>query len=195
MEIQANNISFKARIGTNTIKSLKKEFNGDKTKIAKFEQLFQDTFAKNLDDNTIIDLDKSNNYIFSHTQFPKIKYKTNQKLVFKKSLSNSLIQECPKIFAGIENKMFRTIIARSIKNGKSFEQLEDIVQKIFKNEKSKKYFLQNMNIAKRIKKECPNSKLKDFEFDYMNIKIMEEEAKTPGTEMYNLIHNFGGLTF
>ena len=26
-------------------------------------------------------------------------------------------------------------------------------------------------------------------------RVMEEEAKTPGTEMYNLIHNFGGLTF
>lgn len=29
-------------------------------------------------------------------------------------------------------------------------------------------------------KEYPKSRLKDFEFDYMNIVILEEEAKTPG---------------
>ena len=34
-----------------------------------------------------------------------------------------------------------------------------------------------------------------FEFDYMNMVILEEEAKTPGTDLYNLINNFGKLTF
>jgi len=195
MDIYSNNISFQARAGANVLKIVKKEFNGDKNRIAKFEQLFGDTFAKNLDENTIIDLDKNNNYIFSHSTFPKIKYKSNENLTFKKSFANSLLQECPKILANIENKMFRTIIAKSIKSGRSFEDLENFAQKIFTNEKSKGNFLENLNLAKRIKKEYPKSKLKDFEFDYMMNVVLEEQANTPGTEMYNLVHNFGGLTF
>lgn len=195
MDIYSNDISFQARAGKNVLKIVKKEFNGDKIRTAKFEQLFEDTFAKNLDENTIIDLDKNNKYIFSHPAFPKIKHKSPEKPVFKKSFANSLLTECPKILGSIEIKMLRTIIAKSIKSGRSFEDLENFAQKIFKNEKSKENFLENLNLAKRIKKEYPKSKLKDFEFDYMLNVVLEEQANTTGTEMYNLVHNFGGLTF
>ena len=171
MEICNNNIAFEARVGKNALKIIKN------------------------DNGTVVDVDKSGNYVFSHSEFLKMKHKTTEKPVFKKSFANSLLQECPKTLARIENKMFRTIISKSINSGKSFEDLENIAQKVFKNEKSKNKFLENLSVAKRIKKEYPKSKLKDFEFDYMNMVILEEEAKTPGTDLYNLINNFGKLTF
>ena len=195
MEICNNNIAFEARVGKNALKILKNDFGGDTDKVAKFEHLFDDTFSKNIDSDTVVDVDKSGNYVFSHSEFPKIKHKTTEKPAFKKSFANSLLQECPKTLARIENKMFRTIISKSVNSGKSFEDLENIAQKVFKNEKSKNKFLENLSVAKRIKKEYPKSKLKDFEFDYMNMVILEEEAKTPGTDLYNLINNFGKLTF
>ena len=195
MEICNNNIAFEARVGKNALKILKNDFGGDTDKVAKFEHLFDDTFSKNIDNCTVVDVDKSGNYVFSHSEFLKMKHKTTEKPVFKKSFANSLLQECPKTLARIENKMFRTIISKSINSGKSFEDLENIAQKVFKNEKSKNKFLENLSVAKRIKKEYPKSKLKNFEFDYMNMVILEEEAKTPGTDLYNLINNFGKLTF
>ena len=195
MEICNNNIAFEARVGKNALKILKNDFGGDTDKVAKFEHLFDDTFSKNIDNGTVVDVNKSGNYVFSHSEFLKMKHKTTEKPVFKKSFANSLLQECPKTLARIENKMFRTIISKSINSGKSFEDLENIAQKVFKNEKSKNKFLENLSVAKRIKKEYPKSKLKDFEFDYMNMVILEEEAKTPGTDLYNLINNFGKLTF
>lgn len=195
MDILGNNISFQARVGKNALKIVKNECNGDKKRTAKFERLFEDTFTKNLDENTVVDLDKNNNYVFSHSFFPKIKHKSTQNMTFKKSFANSLLQECPKTLGNIETKMFRTIIAKSIKTGKTFDELENFAQKILKNEKSREYFLENLNLAKRIKKEYPKSKLKDFEFDYMMNIVLEEQANTPGTEMYNLVHNFGGLSW
>ncbi len=195
MEICNNNIAFEARVGKNALKIIKNDFGGDTDKVAKFEHLFDDTFSKNIDNGTVVDVNKSGNYVFSHSEFLKMKHKTTEKPVFKKSFANSLLQECPKTLARIENKMFRTIISKSINSGKSFEDLENIAQKVFKNEKSKNKFLENLSVAKRIKKEYPKSKLKDFEFDYMNMIILEEEAKTPGTELYNLVNNLDRLTF
>lgn len=195
MEICNNNIAFEARVGKNALKILKNDFGGDTDKVAKFERLFDDTFSKNIDNCTVVDVDKSGNYVFSHSEFLKMKHKTTEKPVFKKSFANSLLQECPKTLARIENKMFRTIISKSINSGKSFEDLENIAQKVLKNEKSKNKFLENLSVAKRIKKEYPKSRLKDFEFDYMNMVILEEEAKTPGTELYNLVNNLDRLTF
>lgn len=195
MEICNNNISFQSRVGKNALKILRNDFKSDIDKVAKFERLFDDTFSKNIDSDTVVDVDKSGNYVFSHSEFPKIKHKTTEKPAFKKSFANSLLQECPKTLARIENKMFRTIISKSVNSGKSFEDLENIAQKVFKNERSKNIFLENLSVAKRIKKEYPKSRLKDFEFDYMNMVILEEEAKTPGTDLYNLVNNFGKLTF
>ena len=57
-----NNISFQAKIGNNALKTVKNECYSDK-RVAKFKQLFEDTFAKNIDENTVVDFDKNNNYI------------------------------------------------------------------------------------------------------------------------------------
>ena len=187
-----NNISFQAKIGNNALKTVKNECYSDK-RVAKFKQLFEDTKAKNIDENTVVDFDKNNNYIFSHTAFPKIKYKSKQKPIFKKSFLNSLLQECPKTLTNLEIKMFRTIISKCIKSGKTFDELENFAQEILKNEKSREHFLENLNLAIRIKNKNPKSQLKNFEFDYMMNKVLEEQANTPGTNLYDLIHNFSGL--
>ena len=187
-----NNISFQAKIGNNALRTVKNECDSNK-RVAKFKQLFEDTFAKNIDENTVVDLDKNNNYIFSHTAFPKIKYKSKQKPIIKKSFLNSLLQECPKTLTSLEIKMFRTIISKCIKSGKTFDELENFAQVILKNEKSREHFLENLNLAIRIKNKNPKSQLKNFEFDYMMNKVLEEQANTPGTDLYDLVHNFSGL--
>ncbi len=194
MDIQ-NNISFQAKLGNNVQKILKKEFKNDKNKLARFEKLFEDAFTKNLDNGTIIDLDKNNQYVFSHVGYNKIKHKTNISPVFKISYSYSLLQECPKTLARIENKMFRTIISKSINAGEIFENLQKKAEHLFTNQKSLKEFIENISVAKRLKQKFPKSKLKDFEFDYMTNIMLEEEANKPGTDLYNLIHNFGGLSW
>lgn len=187
-----NNISFQAKIGHNALKTVKNECHSDK-QVAKFKQLFEDTFAKNIDENTVVDLDKNNNYIFLHTAFPKIKYKSKQKPIFKKSFLNSLLQECPKTLTNLEIKMFRTIISKYIKLGITFDKLENFAYEILKNKKSREHFLENLNLAIRIKNKNPKSQLKNFEFEYMMNKVMEEQANTPGTDLYDLVHNFSGL--
>lgn len=192
MYIHHNNISFQAKIGSNALKTIKNECPSDK-QVAKFKQLFEDTFAKNIDENTVVDLDKNNNYIFSHTAFPKIKYKSKQKPIIKKSFLDSLLQECPKTLINLEIKMFRTIISKCIKSGKTFDELENFAQEILKNKKSRELFLENLNLAIRIKNKNPKSQLKNFEFDYMINKVLEEQANTPGTDLYDLVHNFSGL--
>ena len=187
-----NNISFQAKIGSNALKTIKNECPSNK-QVAKFKQLFEDTFAKNIDENTVVDLDKNNNYIFLHTAFPKIKYKSKQKPIFKKSFLNSLLQECPKTLTNLEIKMFRTIISKYIKLGITFDKLENFAYEILKNKKSREHFLENLNLAIRIKNKNPKSQLKNFEFEYMMNKVMEEQANTPGTDLYDLVHNFSGL--
>ena len=195
MDIRTNNISFQAKVGENALKIVQKEFDGDMSRVKKFEQLFEDTFVKNLDKDTIVDLDKDNKYVFSHAGFPKIRYTSCAGYIFKKSVSNSLLQECPKTLAYIEEEMIRTIVSQSIKSGMSFEKLENLGRKVFSNEKTKNCFYENIYLAKRIKQEFPKSELRDFEFAYMQTLVMEEEAETPGTELYNLLHNFGGLNW
>ncbi|MBO6180539.1 hypothetical protein J6O86_02500, partial [bacterium] len=79
MEICNNNIAFEARVGKNALKILKNDFGGDTDKVAKFEHLFDDTFSKNIDNCTVVDVDKSGNYVFSHSEFLKMKHKTTEK--------------------------------------------------------------------------------------------------------------------
>lgn len=195
MDIRNSNISFQAKVGKNALKIVKKEFNSDMKRVKKFEQLYDDTFAKNLDKDTVVDLDKNNKYVFSHAGFPQIPYKSPESFTFKKSVWNSLLQECQITLVNIENKMLRTIISKSIKSGMSFEQLENYGYKVFSSEKTKNRFSENIYLAKRIKQKFPKSELRDFEFDNMSILVMEEEAETQGTELYNLVHHFGGLNF
>ena len=94
-----------------------------------------------------------------------------------------------KIISRIETNLFRDIVVKSLKQGKSVQDLYIEANKI-ENNKSKKNFLDNLNLAELIIKENPNSELTKDDFDFMNIKLMEKEANIPGTDLYNLIHSF-----
>ena len=68
-------------------------------------------------------------------------------------------------------------------------------QAVFTNTKSKESFSEKVKIAERIKKDYPDSKFTQDEFDYVQNIIMQEEAETPGTELYKLIKNLESSDF
>ena len=192
-----DNISFQGKPGPLVINYAQKEFGGDLQRVKKYANLFDSTFSANIDKNTVVDLNSDNKYIFSNTNFPGIKYisdvminiKTNVESSFKNNILQSLLMECPKIISRIETNLFRDIVVKSLKQGKSVQDLYIEANKI-ENNKSKKNFLDNLNLAELIIKENPNSELTKDDFDFMNIKLMEKEANIPGTDLYNLIHSF-----
>ena len=193
MNVQ-NNITFKAKPGANVLNIAKKEYVYSPAKIEKFIKLYKDTFIKNIDENTVVDLTPDNKYVFSNELFPNIKYFSDIALEIKEDLLQSFVQECPKSLARIERDMFKYIISKSINKGMSFQDLAEIAEGI-KNDSCKNDFLRNLNVAERIKKEDPNSQLTPIEFDAMSCKLMEEEANTPGTKLYETIHSIINLSF
>ena len=184
-----NNISFKAKIGTNIYKLVSNELCYDSKRITKFEKLFSDTFEKTLDTNTIVDIDKNKNWVLSHLAFPDIKfcYKVLEKN--GKSLSQNLIMECPKVFATSERNLFRTIISKSSKKGADFKEISQIANKILTCN-SRKKFLNEIEIAKRIKSEHPASQLKIEDFEYMSNIIDNEALQNPNSDLSKLIASF-----
>ena len=185
-------ITFKAKPGANILYYAHEEFGGNMEKIKKFTKLYSDTFSKNLDENTVVDLKYDNKYIFSNALFPGIEYVSNSVLKIKEGVLQSLLQDCPKTLARIEVNLFRKIITENIKNGASIEELFGKSRKI-KNEKSRKNFQDNLDIAKFFLEENSGSEPENWDFDAIAIQKMQKEAQTPGTELYELIHNFDKL--
>ena len=91
--------SFQAKLGKNLTQELKKEFKYNSTKLEKFEKIFQDAFKKNIDENTILDINKENKLMFSHSLFPRIKYCQNYKLPKDNFLGKRILNECAKTIA------------------------------------------------------------------------------------------------
>lgn len=188
IEVQ-NNISFKAKLGTKINKSLSKEFCYDSRRITKFERLFSDTFEKTLDTDTIVDIDKNKNWILSHIAFPDIKfcYKVAEKI--KKTLSQNLIMECPKVLATSERNLFRTIISKRLKKGSNLDKINQMSNKIL-TLNSRRRFLEEINVAKRIQCEQPTSALSINEFEYMSNKIANEDLQNPSSYLSKLKASF-----
>lgn len=182
--------SFQAKLGKNLTQELRKEFKYNSTKLEKFEKIFQDTFKKNIDENTILDINKENKLMFSHSLFPRIKYCQNYKLPKDNFLGKRILNECSKTIGNGEYNLFQLIISTSIKNGGSLKKLLKISKKI-KNNTSKQRFQDLLNVANLIKKENPKSKLTHNDFANMEMKIMEEEMHREGSELSNLIKNLG----
>ena len=84
MKINYNNynITFQAKPGSKLLKSVKKEFHGDKERTRKFAGLFEDTFTNNTDKNTVIDINKNKNLIFSNNLFPNTLFTIINKAAF-----------------------------------------------------------------------------------------------------------------
>lgn len=195
MDLTINNLSFRAKLGKNIVKRINKEFCGDKVRVEKYIQLFDDTFALNIDKETVIDINKSKNFVFSNNNFPNVKYQHSSKMRETGSIAKALINECSKIFGGGESSLFKIILCKYMKEGIELQKVRKFADKVFTNTKSKESFLEKIKIAERIRKDYPNSKFSQDEFDYVQNIIMQEEAKTPGTKLYDLIHNFETLVF
>ena len=194
MDMTINNISFRAKLGKNVLKQVSKEFNNDKTKIAKYEKMFDDVFAQNIDKNTVVDINKDMNFVYSNDLFPVVKYQSKSKLLARKDIAKSLINECSREISYSEHNLFKVIVSKSLKSKKDFQPIQQKAEYL-SNKRSKKAFNETIAIAKRLLKENPDSELTNSEFSYMSNKMLQEEAETPGTELYDLVHNFGGLTF
>lgn len=182
MEIVLNscNTSFMASPGPKLLKQVTNEFKGDKIRVAKFSRLFEDTFLNNTDNNTVIDIDKSRNLIFSNKIFPDIKYSYHNNSTTKKKLAEYLLNECPKTISWGENSLFRLIISKEFLKGKSFEQMAIIAQKA----NLTKTFRHLLSIAEKIIEANPKSKLHRLEFDIMEMKIAEEKLKELSSRIF-----------
>lgn len=187
MDITINNLSFRAKLGKNILKKVNKEFYGDKTKVEKYLQLFDDTFISNIDKETVVDINKNKNFVFSNNSFPNVKYQHYSKVREVNNIAKVLINECSRIFVGGESSLFKIIICKYMNNGVEPQHLRQLADKVLTNAKSKESFLEIIKVAERIKKDYPDSKFSSDEFDYFHNVIMQEEAETPGTKLYELI--------
>ncbi len=183
MKINYNNynITFQAKPGSKLLKSVKKEFHGDKERTRKFAGLFEDTFTNNTDKNTVIDINKNKNLIFSNNLFPDMKYCYKTTLSSDKSLAQSMLNECPKTMARGEVALFRHIISKLFLKDKNFDKIDKIVQSVNINPK----FIENLSTAKKIIAENPTSELSSIEFDVMNMKTAEAELKEISTHIFS----------
>lgn len=184
------NISFMAKPGPEIMRRVTAEYNGNETRVTKFRKLFEDTFIKNLDENTVVDINNQEQYIFSHLKFPNIVYTSDMQLDRGRgnNFSSSIIMACPTVLSSVEHKMIRTIIANYVKSGTSLEDINKMVEMSIKNEKVKNYFLDNLNIASRIIEMDPNSNLMLSEFDEMEMVIFNERAEISGTPEYESVY-------
>ena len=190
MEITIHDLSFRAKLGKNILKKVNKEFCGDKIRVEKYVQLFDDTFASNIDKETVVDINKNKNFVFSNNSFPDVKYQHYSKMRKANNIAKALINECSKIFGGGESSLFKIIICKYMNNGVEPQKLRQFAEKVLTNAKSKEKKKKKIKVAERIKKDYPDSKFSQDEFDYVQNVIMQEEAETPGTELYETIHNF-----
>ena len=184
------NISFTARPGAGIVRRAVLEYNGDEVRLTKFKKLFHDTFENNLDENTVINLDEQERYVFSNLKFPNIFYKSDEKLDRERGRDflSAVIMACPKVLSSLEHKMIRTIIKECYKSGISPKEMSKMAEENIQNAGLKKYFLDNLNIARRIKENNPNSKLTLDEFEEMEMQIFDELAEIPGTLEYKMVH-------
>lgn len=189
MDITINDISFRAKLGKNILKKINKEFNYDKTRTDKFTQLFEDAFVSNIDKETVVDINKNKNFVFSNNNFPDVKYQHSSKMRKTNDIAKTLINECSRTFGAGEANLFELIIIKYINKGNCVQKIQQLANNAITNLKSKDCFLENLKAAERLKEEQPNSKLNKYSLNDMKIKIMQEDAETPGTKIYDFIHN------
>lgn len=165
--------TFQARPGKRLTKLVRKEFNGDEAKVAKFKSLF-DRVHSNLDNNTVIDIDKKERYVFSNTSFPDISYCYERKLV-QKPLSEVVITECPKTFAYGQLLLFRNIVKILSERNISLEAIEKMGLERITNPKVCKTFMETVKTAKWMKENMPKTQLKQIGFEVADNIIAAEK--------------------
>jgi hypothetical protein len=169
-----SSIAFNAGIGTNLGNYLlKTEFDKDVSRLKKFEKLFEDTFSKNLDTNTVIERKNNGRFELFNSAFPKIKVPIKISQRGDRTLAQKLLSECNVAFARAEYVLFERYIASQSALGKSL----DVIQKVGEEAldiNRKPYFTDLIDTARRILQENPKSKLDEGDFsDMINIQLRE----------------------
>lgn len=181
--LQSQGLSFKARPGTKVLNKVSKEYQGNKAKIDKFKYLFEIAHDKYTNKNTIIDVDKKGNLIYSNDSFPNIKYCYKIDNINNLPLSERLINECSKIIATGESDFFHHTILQLLKSGVSISELKTKA----KNEQLGKTFSNLLYLAEKILQDEPKSKLTKLEFDIMQMKINDEKIKNINGNIVDII--------
>lgn len=180
MDINKNynsSINFNARLGANLrLNLLKNEFGGSVKHLEKFEKIFNDTFEKKMDTNTVVEITDKGRFRISNPIAPKITYPI--KILYNnKSLGQRLLTECDKVYSTTEYRLFQRIISSKVKTGKSLNKISELSKKL--DEHSRLYFNDLIGTASRILKENPNSKLTEAEFSDMITTQIREVVETP----------------
>ena len=169
-----DNLSFQAKFGPN-LKStlLKNDFGGSKQKLAEFEDTFSKNFEEWLEENTILELRKNGKYEISNPAFPG--YKVIFNLVARaKTLSEQLLNAHYLNFNYNECRLFKQIISKEVKKGKTLDELQKIANSKLTEGQRREHFNDFIDFAKRIKAENPESELTELEFSSMNDRVMRE---------------------
>ena len=132
MELTVNNVSFRAKIGKNLLKQIDKEFGHDEFRVGKYVQLFDDTFVQNIDKETVVDINKNRNFIFSNDNFQGVKLQYYSKMKQTNSVAKALINECSRIFGSGENILFKIIMSKYLAKGVDFCELKKLAEKMKK---------------------------------------------------------------
>lgn len=173
----SNSISFNARLGANLrLKLLNDDFGGDVKRLEKFEKLFNDTFEKKIDANTVVDITKGGRFSLSNLIAPKVTVPMNV-LYKNKSLAQRMLHECDRVYASVEYRLFKKIISKKYNSGKSLEKISELSKKLDK--RARLYFMDLIGTAERILKENPDSKLTELEFLTMSNIQMQEIINSP----------------
>lgn len=172
--INSDNLSFQAKLGPNLKTTLlKKEFGGDKSRLKKFEDVFEKTFSECLEENTVLEMTAKGRFELHNSIFPKFKVPFRL-MSHEPGLVQKILKTHPLNFNYNECSLFRRIISKEVKRGVSLDHLENIANEKFAKTERLEYFLDFTHQARRILKENPVSELTDLEFSEMSNRELRE---------------------
>lgn len=189
--MKINNISFTAVLSPKLLNKIKEnQFMGDESRTEKFNVLFHDTFEKNTDANTEIDINEDNNLVFRNNVFPDVELET-ETMLDEDYPGIVLVNTCPKSISYNEYLLFQKIIRNEDEKGLSFDELQKKVKNMFQDGDRKDIFLNLINIAKKIKHGDKEAVLDEIAFEYMLHLEMMEEMKNPESKIIKQISSMG----
>ena len=169
-----SSITFNARLGKNLKSYLcVSEFDGSMDRTAKFERLFSDTFEKNIDKNTVLEMNKHGGFYLYNLGLKGVKTSVSISKNKNKTLAQHILSECQSTFARAEYVLFEKYIAAQVAIGKALDKISSVGETRL-DKKRLPYFRDLIGTAERILKENPDSKLSEGDFsDMINIQMLE----------------------
>lgn len=169
-----DNLSFQAKFGPNLRSTLlKSDFGGSKQKLNELEDTFSKNFEEWIEENTVLELRNNGKFELSNPAFPK--HKVIFTLVSRaKTLSEKLLNAHYLNFNYNECKLFKQIISKEVKKGKTLEELKAIAETKLVAGQRREYFKDFIEYAQRIKAENPESELTEIEFLEMGNRTIRE---------------------